>query len=195
MSLFLVTAQRLYGVGDVAFSRVLPMNNLSRVPYYDRMRRDVKIYEGKGSDKDIISNLNTPDNAGIAPYPDIIANHGVAFPLPPELHSHCNPMGHGAILTYYSVIVYGDVPAMNQNEAFSYLGMPSDLYSRFSGAASQHPSGDEGMPPTLINAEQEYPSEIHFPDGGAKQIPESSFPIVSVKVGVNDIREHTCYYS
>ena len=158
------------------------------------MRRNIKVYKRQRGDKDVVSNLNVSDDASIAAYPYIISNYRITLSGASKLHSYSDTVVHSAILTNNRLIVYGYVPAMNQNQTFADCGVPPDLYPGFERATPKQPSGEEWMTPALINAEHENPPEIYFPDCRAKQIPEPHLSVVPIEIGIYYIGEHSDHY-
>ena len=153
------------------------------------MRRNIKVYKRQRGDKDVVSNLNVSDDASIAAYPYIISNYRITLSGASKLHSYSHTVVHSAILTNNRLIVYGYVPAMNQNKPFADCGVPTDLYPGFKGASTKHPSREEWMTPALIYSEQENPPEIYFSDCSAKQVLEPHFPVVPVEIRIYYIGE------
>ena len=153
------------------------------------MRRNVKVHKRQRGDKYVVSNLDVSDNASIAAYPYIIANYRITLSGASKLHSYSDTVVHGAILTNNRLIVYGYVPAMNQNKPFADCGVPTDLYPGFKGASPKHPSKEEWMTPALIYSEQENPPKIYFSYRRAKQVLEPHFPVVPVEIRIDYVRE------
>ena len=180
MSLFPAIDQQLQGISNIAFCRMLARYDPGRVSDYNRVWGDVKVHKGKGSDEDIISDCNVPNNADITPDPYIISNYRITLPFTSKLHPDSAAMVHGTILPDNRSIVHCYVSTMNQDESLADLGMPTDLNPCFQGIASKQPSGQKRMTFALIQAEKENPSEINFSDSRGKQIPEPSFSVVSV---------------
>lgn len=180
---------------DIAFGRTLAVYYLGGVANHDRMGGDVEIDEGKGSDQNIVSNRDVSNYTSIAPDPDIVADGGIPFSRPPELHADGDALVQGTVPSKDGLIVYGDIATMDQDESLAYPGMPTDLDARLPGTTPEQPSGQERTLTALIQTKQKNPLEIRFPDGRIKQTPDSPPPVISVQVCKNDIWEQLCHYS
>ena len=169
-------------VRNVIIRSVVAVDNPGWIPDHDGMGRNVEIHEGKGGDQDIVTNRDISNDTSIAPDPYVVSDGRIAPSLPTELHSDGNASVHRTVLSDDSVVVYGDIATMDQDETFSDPRMPTDLDSRYPGTTPEHPSGKEGMPAALVQPEPEYPTEIRFPDGRVQQTPESFSSVVPIQV-------------
>lgn len=180
---------------DIIFRRMFTMDNPGRVADHDGMGRHVEIHEGKRGDQDIVPDRDVSDDTGVAPDPDPVANHRIAFPFPPEFHADGDALVQGAVLSDDGLIVDGDIAAMDQDEAFADPRMPTNLDSRSPGTTPEHPSEKKGMPAVLVQPEPEDPAKIRFPNGRVQQSPEPFSSVVSVQICECDIGDEFCHYA
>lgn len=135
MSLPFPIVSRLNAIDNVVLSGMIAMNDLSRIPDYNRVRRNIEIHKSKGRDKDIVPNRDIPDNTRITSNPDIVSDPRIALPVSPEFHANRNSLIDRTILPNNHFVVHGHIAAMDQEKPFTNPGMPTDLDARPQGTA------------------------------------------------------------
>ena len=92
------------------------MMDCARITDDDGMRRDITINKGTGSNQDIVSDGNLPDDRGINTDTHTTADSGVTLSRSPAFLPDGHPFMKMAVLTQDGIPVYGNIVGVSQIE-------------------------------------------------------------------------------
>ena len=107
-----IYGKTLYQITHISFRRIIPMLDYTRIPKNDRMRWNISVYEGIGTNNHIITHRYFPNNRRIYTNTYATSNRRNSLSGAPTLHTNGNTLMDITIRTQDCIPVNSNIIKM-----------------------------------------------------------------------------------